>query len=374
MRDDPMPFSIRAMRAWNRHWIGSVFAVAGVLLASFVAQVHGREAPFSIKDTGHGFAGLPSSIQQIFWLDEDRILYTGYEPSVREIRKEDGRSVTKRGIYVLDLRSNKLTRHADAEGFLCYRNGFVRYSVRFDVSSRIAVRRQGKFGEEKEIAVDMREQPAGHRLNQLTCRHYDASSYMTGEKRSLPLLDGHGVLEFGQKGMPGKLEISAAKLHLANGTGHVTLPISGNATYVSLIQYFEFANSYIAGYIAPKEPSSKWPKGAFHRIYLLKPEGTVEEIMIPVGPGSDRRLSSFALTRAGLMFYGGESRRYLNPGTAGLYLSDGNRTKKLESGLLHGIGVSPNGCKVAVAMQTYTKTPDPTTIRVVDVCTRGSLK
>lgn len=365
---------MRVDPAWTLRCIGSVFVVAGVLLTSFVAEVHGREAMFSIKDTGHGFAGLPSTIQQIFWLDEDRILYTGYESSVRETRKEDGKSVTKRGIYVLDLRSNKLTRHADAEGFLCYRNGFVRYSVTFDRNSRIAVRREGRFGEEKEIVVDMREQPAGHRLNQLTCRDYDASSYATGEARLLPLLDGHGVFEFGQKGMPGRLEISAAKLQLANGTGHITLPISGNATYVSLIQYFEFANSYIAGYLAPEGPSKKWPKASVHRIYLLKPTGTVTEILLPVVPGSDRRLSTFALTRAGLFFYGGETRRYLSPGTAGLYLSDGKRVAKVVGGLLHGIGVSPRGCKLAVAMQTYAKTPDPTTIRVVDVCTRESLK
>ena len=354
--------------------LGSVFTVAGVLLTSFVAQVHGREAAFSVKDTGYGFAGLPSTIQQIFWLDDDRILYTGYESRVREIRKEDGKSVTKRGIYVLALRSNQLTRHADAEGFLCYRNGFVRYSVMFDPKSRVAVRREGRFGEEKEIVVDMKVQPAGHRLNPITCRDYDASSYKTGEGRSLPLLDGHGVLEFGQKGMPGNMEISAAKLHLANELGNVTLPFSGNAIFVSLIQYFEFADLYIGGYLAPEGPSSKWPKSAVHRIYLLKPDGTVSEIFLPIVQGSERRLSTFALTRAGLIFYGGELRRYLNPGTAGLYLLDGKRVVKIESGLLHGIGVSPDGCKVAAAMQTYAKTPDPTTIRVVDVCTRGSLK
>ncbi len=348
--------------------------VIAVLLSSFVQQVHSREAAFSIRDTGRGFSGLPSTIQQIFWLDDYRILYTGYEPSVREIRRDDGKSVTKRGIYVLDLQSNKLTRHADAEGYLCYRNGFVRYLVTFDRKSRIAVRREGRFGAEKEIVVNMREQPAGHRLNQLTCRDYDASSYATGEARSLPLLDGHGVFEFGQKGMPGRLEISAAKLQLANGTGHVTLPLSGNATYVSLIQYFEFADSYIVGYLAPEGSPKEWPKASVHRIYLLKPAGTVTEILLPVVLGSDRRLSTFALTRAGLFFYGGEIRRYLSPGTAGLYLSDGKRVVKVESGLLHGIGVSPNGCRLAVAMQTYAKTPDPTTIRVVDVCTRESLK
>jgi hypothetical protein len=186
------------------------------------------------------------------------------------------------------------------------------------------------------------------------------------------LLDGHGVLEFGRKGPPGKSEISAATLHFRDAKGRVTLSISGNAIFESLVRYFEFADSYIVGYLAPEGPPSAWPKGAVHRVYLLTPQGRISEHPIPGGPWNQRRLSTILLTQAGLVFYGGEIRRYLNPGTAGIYLTDGKRVVKMASGLLHGIGVSPSGCKVAAAMRSYERTPDPTTIRVFNVCSNGS--
>ena len=128
--------------------------VIAVLLSSLVQQVHGQEAAFSTRDTGRGFSGSPSTIQSIFWLDEDRILYSGYEPNVRQIRKRDGKSVAKLGVYILDLRSNNLTRHADLEGFLCYRDGFIRYFASRDPESKTRIWREGKLGEEKEVVLD----------------------------------------------------------------------------------------------------------------------------------------------------------------------------------------------------------------------------
>jgi hypothetical protein len=365
---------MRVVQLWKPHWIGSVFAVAGVLLTSYVAQVHGREAAYSIRDTAHRFAGLPSTIQQIFWLDDDRILYTGYEPSVREVRKEDGKSVTKRGIYVLDVRSNKVTRHADAEGFLCYRNGFVRYSVTFDPKSRIAVRREGRFGEEKEIVVDMKEQPTGHLVNPLTCDDYDARGNATERGKRLPLLNDHGVLEYARVGPIAGSPMFPARLYRFGGKEPITLGVDGAAVSEARVRYYEFADVYTVGYLPPPGLSTQWPKNAVHYIYLMNPKGDVTEVPISGGAWSDVPVHRFVLSKAGIVLYGGKLRKYLDPGTTGVYLVQGVRTLKLVSGLLSGIGVSPSGCSVAVAMTSYSKSPDPTTIRIIEFCGKEGIK
>src|SRR5574342_743242 len=98
-----------------------------ILGAASVALAQGGTTQYLVRDTGHRFATLPSTIKPIFWLDDDRILYSGYEPNVRETRKRDGISVSKLGVYVLDLRSYQLTRRADLYGALCYRDGYIRY-------------------------------------------------------------------------------------------------------------------------------------------------------------------------------------------------------------------------------------------------------
>lgn len=354
--------------------IAGVLTSIVVLVVGSIGDVGGQSLSFSIRDTGRRLAVLHSAMLPIYWLDEGTIIYNGYEPEVTEIRKSDGRTIAKDGVYVLDIERNLLTRHADASGFLCYRDGFVRYLTRYDDSSRVAVIREGKLGDEREFVVDRDAQSKRGRFNPLTCRDYDPHQRGNVSGDFLPLLDGHGVLEFGRRGPASRSEIYSAKLHLSDGTSQITLPISGDAISRSLIEYYAFANSYIVGYVAPKGPPSEWPKNATHRVYMLKSQGNVSEASIPGGAWSDRRLSTIVLTSAGIVFSGGQIRRYLNPGTAGLYLSNGNRVVKIESGLLHGIGVSPSGCKVAAAMQTYIKTPDPTTIRVVNVCGGGSNK
>lgn len=352
----------------------------GLLGIFALAVAHGAPAQESfitpsIKETGHRFAGLPSTIQPIFWLDDYRILYTGWEPNIKTIRKEDGRTVTKVGIYVLDLRSNQAKRHSDAEGFLCYRDGYVRYTVTYDPKTRIAVRREGKFGEEKELLVDMKQQPAGYRVNPLTCREYDARGNAADRGRRLPLLDGHGVLEFSRLMSPAPgSPMHPARLFRGMDSEPITLAVNGAAVSESRVRFYEFANAYTVGYVPPAGFWWNWPKNAVHRVFLLSPDGKVTEIQMSGGDWSDVPVTRFVLTTAGVVVYAGKLGKNRDPGTTGIYLVQGNRTVKVASGLLIGIGVSPNGCMVAAAMQTYRKIPDPTMIRIVDLCAEGRAK
>ena len=360
--------------------IGNVRVIAGalsffiLLIAVCIGEVIAQPPHYWVRDTGHGFAVLPSTIQQIFWLDNDRILYSGYESAIRETRKNDGESVLKRGIYILNIRNNRLNRHADAEGFLCYRNGFVRYLVSFDVQTRVSVRREGKFGEEKESVADMKERPRGQLVNPLTCNDYDATGNATKVGKRLPLLDDHGVLEYARSGPEAGSPMYPARLFARDGSEPITLPLSGAAVSAERVRYYEFADTYTVGYQPPKGPSTQWPKNAVHFIYLMNPKGDVTEVPISGGAWSDIPVHRFVLSKAGIVLYGGKLRKYLDPGTTGVYLVQGVRTVKLVSGLLRGIGVSPSGCSVAVAMTSYSKVPDPTTIRIIEFCGKEGSK
>ena len=341
-----------------------------ILGAASVALAQGGTTQYLVRDTGHRFATLPSTIKPIFWLDDDRILYSGYEPNVRETRKRDGISVSKLGVYVLDLRSYQLTRRADLYGVLCYRDGYIRYLARIDPESKSGVWREGKFGEEKEVILGESAKVRGRRLSSLTCRDYEGGVYGDDSGRRIPLLEQHGVIEYERRRESGSREVLPPLWRSTDGQKQVILPFTASAISPEWIRYYEFAKRYTVGYVAPQGPSTQWPKGAEHRVFLLSPDGIVSEKTISGGPWSKRRLATFVLTKAGLVVYGGELHRHLDPGTVGIYLALGHTSQKLASGLLHGIGVSPSGCRVAVAMQTYAKTPDPATIRIIDLCAK----
>jgi hypothetical protein len=348
------------------HLVASLF-----LFAALQASGKDNSAYYSIRDTGHGFSILHSTIQPIFWLDEDRILYRGYEPSGNEVRGADGKTTSKLGVYVLDVRTNRNTRHADLYGYLCYRDGFVRYFARSDPTLQTQVWREGRFGEEKEVIYEGRPKIRGLRISGLTCRDYQAGVYGDYEGLRIPLLDQHGSIEYGRRKGPGSKEELPPRWLSSDGGTQVALPFTTVGISPSWIRYYEFANVYTIGYAPPQQSSSKWSASSQHRIYVLSTAGKVSEISISGGGWGEQRLSAFALTLAGVLVYGGELRRYKDPGTVGIYLVSGGTSRKISSGLLHALGVSPSGCRVAVAMQTYVKSPDPALIRIVELCGGG---
>lgn len=359
---------------YMKRWGLNAICVATMLPLLATLNAHGKDKSihYSLRDTGHTFSILHSTIQPIFWLDEYRILYRGYEPGSKEIASGQVRSASKLGVYVLDIRTNQVTRHADLFGNLCYRDGFIRYFVRSDPKLQTQVWREGKFGEEKEVIYEGRPNIRGQRISGLTCRDYLGGVYGDYKGRRIPLLDQHGVIEYEQRKEPGSKEELPPRWLSNDGSKQVILPFTAIALSPSWIRYYEFAQVYTIGYLAPKDSSSKWSESSQHSIYLLSPAGKVSVIEVSGGPWSKQRLVTFALTRAGVLVYGGELRRYKDPGTLGIYLVSGNVSRKLSSGLLHGIGVSPGGCRVAVAMQSFLKTPDPALIQIVEVCGGGA--
>ena len=317
---------------------------------------------------------LHSAVLPIFWLDDNRLLYEGYEPNLKWVRKGDGKEVVKKGVYVLDLLRDKHVRHADAEGFLCYRDGFVRYLLSYDGNSRVAIVREGKFGEERDVVHDRKAQSPSISLNPLTCLDYDRREISRISDYSAPLLPRHGVLEFGRRDRDKTIEYYPARVHPPQPGEPSTLPIDGQAIGGRQIAYFEFSDTYIVGYRAPSfAPRNQWPNGASHYVYTLIPPKEVQEIRIPGGPWSDQiPLRHFSLTSVGIVFAGGTIKGRPGQENVGLYLVRNSNVIKIASGLLNGVGVSPSGCKLAVAMQTLLKSPDPSIIRVFDFCIGSS--
>ena len=154
----------------------------------------------------------------------------------------------------------------------------------------------------------------------------------------------------------------------SDGLKQVTLPFDAIAISSEWIQFYEFAKAYTIGYTAPRGTPTQWPKGAKHHVFLLAPDGEVTDIQIGGGPWSELRIAAFALTKVGIVVYGGALGGYLKPGTAGIYLATSKRQSENSEWPSSRYRCFAKWLQVAVAMQTYAKTPDPTRIRIVELC------
>jgi hypothetical protein len=122
----------------------------------------------------------------------------------------------------------------------------------------------------------------------------------------------------------------------------------------SNVTYSEFRRAYVlySGIVEP-DRGSNWPIDTPRPVRLLHPGGDVEVIEIPYGPWISEGGSRIQLSAKGLVWgqsYESNPRRKAERG--GAYLFDGTKVIKLLRGEPTALVVSPNGCKLAMSVNS----------------------
>jgi len=185
------------------------------------------------------------------------------------------------------------------------------------------------------------------------CECLDGSNEPWVTRNAIPLQPGHGWIDLGADWQPvaplGNLPVT---YHTSTG-GAVSMPFKSRE-WIS-ISFHPFRNAYfIEGqYFNPQTKGGviPWPKNLPRYAWWLEPDGKVTEVVIPPAMQNKRGYwDELVPTKLGIatMSRGGEKSDH-DPGEQGVYLINGGHVEKILDGTVDRMGVSPNGCRLAVA-------------------------
>jgi len=321
-----------------------------------------EKAPFVLKDSG-----FPTSSQhRIYWLDDDRVIFTGHEINLEKIDKQ-GRYGREQNIYIWDTRENRRSVYVKNASLGCYFRGYIGYSIIEGPSKK------GPMGQERTY-LDVHysketwegeppEWEEGVKHHPITCKAYHSRG-LRGDY--VELLPEHGYLDVGrprdiQSGMD-----TAIHWHRPGTSDTVPLPILKSEVDPSHIHYIAFLDSYFMygwNNIAKREvvqPQTYW---------LMKPDGSVTKHEVL---GYFGGWTSVTPTQNGLFVITNaiNVHKSLDPGDAGAYWVHQNQPHKISRGMIGSFTVSPDGCKVAFVRDPFdAKDREPRiTLNFIDVC------
>jgi hypothetical protein len=335
-----------------------------------------RTAPADVVDSGYWSTNVALD-KNIFWLDEDRVMFAGFVPRSDEQRNVEMQVLSK-GIFIWDTHAGTTVRYADIYGYLCHSGGYVSYLSR--LTDRHVVFMDGPLGHEKETQSPGAAQERAL-LSPLTCK------IPSGPRPALALghapfalLDGHGFLDLQDRyGRAPEDMNKPVLLYRPDGGAPVELPVTRIEVDANRIRYFEFADSYLLWGARPAGAApgklKPWPEGMPHPVYLMTPAGEVTTIEIPYAKWMAAGEFDVVPTKAGLFVV---SHNMLDAGRAGGaagYMLSNNTLTAVLPGYIEFMAVSPGGCKIAFARRAgtdyFNRPGQEPRIQMLDVCKAG---
>lgn len=338
-----------------------------------------QRTPYPIVHSKHAVVSR-GPFYRLSWIDNDRIFFAG-EPVEEVLARYDGKKfvgIGKVRFYVWNTRTNQVMTYredVDSFGTYCYNEfeNWIRYPIR---NNRNEVM-EGPFGAEKSVAIN----PADHTIegrnrrrvffSELTCREhpYAPEDSGAGSLRTLPLHNGHGVLDaWGRQDDERPIKYFSSEYQLVR-----ELELPRRAIYPGKTYYSRYKSAYVlSGFTAPPSFSNRWgswPEGVDQQVFLLSPTGILDRsASIPWKEGYREALSVY-VTAKGLAYVSGSPPRqqgfYLVSGSKSILLLSATEPRSLVAG-----GESPDGCKLAVALSNYAGNKEGG-LASIDLCNGG---
>ncbi len=323
--------------------------------------------------------GFPASTQhRIYWLDNDRVIFTGYEIDLEKLDKQ-GRYGREQNIYIWDTRETHRSIYVKNASLGCYFRGYIRYSILEGPSKK------GPMGQERTYhdvhysketwEGEPPEWEEGVKMHPITCKSY-RRNFAKWHSDIVELLPGHGYLDFAAPADLIRGEHIPIIWHSAGGSEVSKLSLFKGQVWPHLIRYVEFFNAYVLyGYnfidVRTGQYSPSWPRDLPHAIWLFWPDGTIQELQIP---GSYSGWYGFFPARNGVFAAShGRGKKEHLPGDAGGYWVQNNRVQKVTNEEIgpDSIKESLDGCKIAFVSEPY-ENRQPyvrnSTLHVLEVC------
>jgi hypothetical protein len=331
----------------------------------------------AVFDTGYEV--IPRTLApSLYWVGNARLLFEGIDKSDMDAALADGKPhpvQRLKRLYLWDGRSRAVRFYADGAG-LCVANGVVRFTLRIDRASAVRIVREGPPGSEAVVRIDMpgKDGRADTVYSPLACKSYargDLSPPAPPGRRVVVLREGDGYLRAGPVGMAERVEAFRA-----HGRENIKLFGPRNPTGIDLPITLEqgpgypIYSEYLGAYVTLPRPRGSapgritpWPRGLPFTVYSFNASGDAREITIPYGEWG--AIAWAQPTSAGWIFAGHGA----PTPKAGLFIYSSGAVRRLDSGYVYEIAVSPDGCRAGVAIKNrLLEINAPTNLRIVDLC------
>jgi hypothetical protein len=175
------------------------------------------------------------------------------------------------------------------------------------------------------------------------------------------------------------LEDEPIHLYPDGGKPSVALPMDKREASLPLMSYSKFNDAYLLYSPIPKSGRVgfivNWPRGKSQPLYVMRPDGQTAVIEIPYHESRSGGSIDYWLVRPGV-FMKSHNLGIDGPGHAGGYLIQDKRFTRLLRGYIVAVGISPDGCKVAVGIQPTDererKRSTAAQLKMLNVCEGGA--
>ena len=348
-------------------------------VANGLNRLLAMKPPYPDTDTHLMFAvSSIGGFGPIHWIDNDHVLFAGYEiVKSKDSPRWDHLSNSDPGIYILDTKANTFVRYAPlTQHFrMCFNRGYLFYNTAEANDNEPLAFRAGPLGSEQPVVTNERY---GHMAEQRRCQGWPGQESPDKHPTELifPLDPKDGYIRIAYWDDPNKPGINEAtqheKVELIQPSGNVlALPIERKEMEASEASYSAYLDAYV---IIPRTPRGApfnvyagWPKEELVPIYVLKHDGTVTTVQLPAGLP---QISAVYATDAGWVL--GSNATTGNSRQAGAWLIKDGKPQKLFEHLVTAMGVSPDGCKLAYAFNSYNPMLVDT-VHVMNLCAKASV-
>lgn len=321
----------------------SLILLLWIVLVSPQLAACGEKA-YVLKDSG-----IPAIDAPLWWLDENRIVFSGYKDTKEgQPGQEHTGSAQKYPSFIWDIEHNKVSKFnmPEQSARLCFNGNYISYIRPASDEEDIWMLVSGKMGEEQESLF-----PKHYWFNRLSCRYYAEKPDWMGSRSTFPLLEEHGFLDLDFNTEPDVIGGHTKIVLHRPGGGSVPLPIWRKQIDTWNIRYAPFLNAYVLyghEYVdkTTGQSHSSWPEGKPYQVWLLMPEGKVTEVAIPNQRGVGGPAGFYAI-RGGIFMPTSDVTKFGEQGGTGGYVVKEEKVSRVVKGMLFNPAVSPDGCKVA---------------------------
>ena len=285
----------------------------------------------------------------IYWLDNERILFPGYE--------KDSDSLPF--VFILDTTTGKYTKEASLREHYWFCFNRVTHFLAYDIAAAepgvSPAMMAGPIGAETFLP-ELEKGKSHPELKQCWPWPNDElrPDRPNANVRNLSPEDGYILVVDHPDGDPSlkdRQEQDGPVQWIKPGKAPVNLPIQRKELENHKLTYSDYAGAYL---LIPESPRSgdahyktNWPKDEGIPIYSISHSGEVKVIEIPAGSPEP---AGVYLTRRGLLWVSNEMTG--NSRSAGAWLLVDGKPQKIIEHFVTGVGVSPDGCKIAYSVNS----------------------
>jgi hypothetical protein len=313
-----------------------------LFLSVFLLSECKKENTSAYKVIDSGIWPYGGPIEKTFWLDNERVLFI----SNKTLAPGGPESKV---MTIWNTKTNKIDFSHKVENITCVQNKQVFFYVKDDAT--------GKYKNYRGTLDNPKEHPAPGPNMRIDDR-FDCDWSPKFSRAKVPYkikLKDANYLEIIEERL-GAPVFSQGKTRYYETLNKPSIPLP---VYVGLegsytIRFNQLRNAYFISTRIYKPKDIPNDPYYYHSMWWMSRDGRLTQVPFPQAMLKGR-LTIYPLKKEYLVDYNSGKYTATDPGDRGLWLLDGDKVLRLIVGAVHGISVSPDGCRVAFIHAKNTK-------------------